>query len=102
MKTWTVGKVLAGLAFASMIGGLSSGTALGDDRGWRQAPQSRGYEGNRRDNRGWHDKRGWRDTSGWRDARGGWHTYQPVYAPPPVIYVPAPSHGINIFFPFFR
>jgi hypothetical protein len=26
----------------------------------------------------------------------------PVYAPPPVVYVPAPSVGVHLFFPLFR
>jgi len=89
MKASTAGKILAALAFASMIGGLSMGTALADDRGWR-------------DNRGWHE-RNWRDNhGGWRDNRGRWHEYQPVYAPPPVVYAPPPSPGIHLFFPLFR
>jgi hypothetical protein len=29
-------------------------------------------------------------------------TYRPVYVPPPVVYAPAPSPGISIFFPLFR
>jgi hypothetical protein len=91
MTTSTAGKILVALAFTSMIGGLSMGTAFGEDNGWRQAQQNRGrYERDRRDNRGW------------RDDRGGWHAYRPVYAPPPVVYAPAPSPGISIFFPLFR
>ena len=40
MNTSTTGKVLVALAFASMIGGLSVGTALGDDNDRRQAQQN--------------------------------------------------------------
>jgi hypothetical protein len=94
MKTSTAGKILVALAFASMIGGLSVGTALGDDNGRRQ---NRG-----RQERNWRDNRGWNDNRGWRDDRGRWHVYRPVYAPPPVVYAPAPSPGISIFFPLFR
>ena len=107
MKTSTAGRILAALVFASMIGGPTVGTALADD-GRYQPPQNRaGYARDRHDNRGGRDNRGWHNNGGrhndggWRDSRG-WHSYQPVYAPPPVIYHPAPSHGINIFFPFFR
>jgi hypothetical protein len=97
MKTSTGGKILVALAFASMIGGLSVGTALGDDNGRRQAQQNRDrHERDRRDNRGWHDNRGWYDN------RGHWHAHRPFYAPPPVVYAPAPSPGVSIFFPLFR
>jgi hypothetical protein len=97
MKTSTTGKILVALAFASMIGGLSVGTALGDDNDRRQAQQHRrGHERDRCDNGVW------RDNGGWRDNRGGWHAYHPVCVPPPVVYAPSPSPGISIFFPFFR
>jgi hypothetical protein len=101
MKTSTAGKILGALAFASMIGGLSMGTALGEER--RPAQENRGgHERDQRDNRGGRerDQRG-RDDGGWRDNRG-WHAYQPVYVPPPVVYAPSPSPGISLFFPFFR
>ncbi len=102
MKASTAGKTLVALAFASMIGGLSMGTALGDDNGRRPAQENRGgHERDRRDNGGGRDDRGWRDDGGWRDDRG-WHAYQPVYAPPPVVYDPSPSFGISLFFPLFR
>jgi hypothetical protein len=96
MRTSTAGKILAALAFASMIGGLSMGTALGEDHGRRPGQHNRGgHERDRHDNRGWHDNDGWRDNR-------GWHPYQRVYAPPPVVYAPSPSPGISIFFPLFR
>jgi hypothetical protein len=97
MKTSTGGKILVALAVASMFGGLSMGTALGDDNDWRRGQQNRGWHERDR-----HDNRGWRDNDGWRDNRGGWHPYRPVYAPPPVVYSPPPSPGISIFFPLFR
>jgi len=97
MKTSTAGKILVALAFTSMIGGLSVGTALGDDNSRRRAQQHRrGHERPRCDHGVW------RDNGGWRDNRGGWHAYQPVCVPPPVVYAPSPSPGISIFFPFFR
>ena len=107
MKTPTAGKILVALAFASMIGGLSVGTALGDDNDWRQAQQNRREQNRREQDRREYerDRRGnavWRDNGGWRDERGGWHAYRPVYVPPPVVYAPAPSPGIHLFFPFFR
>jgi hypothetical protein len=96
MKTSTAGKVLAAFAFASMIGGLSLGTALGDDNDRRHAQENR-REQDRREH-----ERDRRDHGRWRDDRGVWHAYQPVYAPPPVVYAPSPSPGISVFFPFFR
>jgi hypothetical protein len=108
MNTSTAGKVLVALAFASMIGGLSVGTALGDDNDRRQAQQNRReqdrreQERDRRGNGGWRGNGVWHDNGGWRDNRGGWHAYHPVYVPPPVVFTPSPSPGISLFFPFFR
>ena len=59
MTASTAGKILVGLAFASMIGGLSVGTALGQDGNWPRA----------QDNRGWQE-RDRRDRDGWRDHGG--------------------------------
>ena len=75
------------LVVASMIGGISIGPAFArdDDRG-------RGHE-----ERGRHEARGhYRG----REPRGGYYEH-PVYAPPPVVYAPAPyqSPGISIVFP---
>jgi len=107
MKTSTTGRVLVALAFASMIGGLTVGTALGDHNDWRQAQQNRREqvrrEQERREHeRAWRENRVWHDNGGWRDNRGVWHAYQPVYVPPPVVDAPDPSPGIHLFFPFFR
>jgi hypothetical protein len=101
MKTSTAGKILMALSFASMIGGLSVGTTLADDRDGRQAQQNR-REQDRREQDRRQQEVDRRDHGGWRDDRGGWHAYQPVYVPPPVVYTPSPSPGISIFFPFFR
>jgi hypothetical protein len=76
--TASIGRILLVLASASMIGSLSVGPALGEER---------------------HDDRGrGRDRHDDRYRRD----YRPVYAPPPVVYVPAPSPGISLFFPLFR
>lgn len=97
MKTSTAGKILVALAVTTMVGGLSIGTALGEDNGRRQAQENRGgHERDRHDN-----QRDRYDDRGWRDSRG-WHAYRPFYAPPPVVYAPAPSPGISFFFPLFR
>jgi hypothetical protein len=109
MKTSTAGKILVALAFASMSSGLFMGTAaLGEDHDRRPVQENRGGHerdqrdnGGGRDNRGWSDNRGGRDNGGWDDNRG-WDAYQPVYAPPPVVYAPSPSLGISLFFPLFR
>ena len=86
----TCSKILIALAFASAIGGLSTGPAFGEDNGWHRGQQKRAWhERDRRDDRYRYDNRYRRD-------------YQPIYAPPPVIYAPAPSPGVRIFFPLFR
>jgi hypothetical protein len=111
MKTSTAGTVLVALAFASMIGGLSVGTALGDDNDRHQTQQNRREQDRREQERRAQERRAHdrreqeldrRAHGGWRDNRGVWHAYQPVYVPPPVVYTPSPSPGISIFFPFFR
>ena len=88
--TTSIGKILAAVALVSAIGGLSAAPALGQDHGWRQEQHDRGrYERDRRDNR--------------RSHRVYRPVYvAPVYAPPPVVYVPAPSVGVHLFFPLFR
>lgn len=89
--TASIGKILAAVAFVSAIGGLSAGPAFGDDRGWRQEQHDRG----RYQQRDRHDNR--RSHRVYRPAY-----VAPVYAPPPVVYVPAPSVGVHLFFPLFR
>ena len=101
MKTPKAGRILTALVFASMIGGISVGTAQADDNNWRRDQQNRNdHDRDWRNNNGWHGNNGWHDNGGWRDNRGGCHSYQPVYAPPPVVYGPTPSPGIHLFFPF--
>ena len=86
----TAGTMLLAVALASAIGGLSAGRALGQERGWHQEQQDRGrYQRDRRDHRRGHRV--------YRPAYAA-----PVYAPPPVVYVPAPSVGVHLFFPLFR
>lgn len=89
--TTSIGKILAAVVLVSAIGGLSAGPALGQDRGWRQEQQhDRGrYQRDRHDNR--------RSHRVYRPVYAA-----PVYAPPPVVYVPAPSAGVHLFFPLFR
>jgi hypothetical protein len=91
----TAGKTLLAVALASTIGGLSVGPALGQERGWHQQEQQ---------DRGRH-QRDWRDDRRRRVYRPVYapRVYAaPVYAPPPVVYVPAPSAGVHLFFPLFR
>ena len=95
--TTSMTRTLLAVALASAIGGFSAGPALGDQRGWGHEQRNRAqYERDRRADR--------RDN--WREDRRRYGyrpvSAPPVYAPPPVVYVPAPSHGISIFFPLFR
>ena len=73
------------LVVASMIGGISVAPAFAKDN-------DRGHQ-----ERGRHEARG-HDRG--RGPRGGYYE-QPVYAPPPVVYAPAPyqSPGISLVFP---
>jgi len=92
------------LVFASVIGGISAGPALGQANYRRQGPQQHGYY----DNRGYYDDRGRHDNRGWYyDNRGrrvyrprGYYHPGPAYGPPPVFAVPIPPPGISLFFPF--
>jgi hypothetical protein len=82
----TVGRIVMALVFASMIGGISIAPAFGRDGDRREGYRDRGrYEHGRYD-------RGRRYDRGY---------YAPVYAPPPVVYAPAPyqSPGISLVFP---
>ena len=89
MRTSIVGKILMALIFASVIGGISAGPALGKNDNRGRGPQQRGWQ----DNRGWHDNYGRR---AYRPYRYG---PAPFYAPPPVVYAPYQSPGISLFFP---
>jgi hypothetical protein len=86
----TVGRILMAFVFVSMIGGISSVPAFGRDdhkqSGHHQSPRYKHYQ--HEDHR--------------PEYRSRRHHYAPpVYAPPPLIYAPAPyqSPGINLFFP---
>jgi hypothetical protein len=94
MKTSIVGRILMTIIFASVIGGISAGPALGknDNRGY--GPKQQG----RHDNRRWQDDRHW-DYDRGREVYRYRYGPAPIYAPPPVIYAPLPSPGISIFFP---
>jgi hypothetical protein len=88
------GKIIMGLVFASMVGGLTAGPALGRDDYRRPGP----YDHGRYERRG-HD----RDYHYYERGRRVYRPYgyrAPVYAPPPVIYAPPPPPpGISIFLP---
>ena len=89
MKTSIVGKILMAIIFASVIGGISAGPALGKNDNRGRGPKQQG----RHDNRRWNNDR---DRRVYRSYR---YAPEPIYAPPPVIYAPEPSPGISIFFP---
>lgn len=89
MRTSIVGKILMALIFASVIGGLSAGPALGKNNNRGYGPKQKG----------WHDNRRWHHDRGYRPYRYYRYAPEPIYAPPPVIYAPLPSPGISVFFP---
>ena len=91
-STWNfrsiVGKIMMGLVLAAMIGSIDAAPALAKDDHKRVERHDNG----RSEHRGRGYDRG-------RYVHGGGY-YQPYgYAPPPVIYAPAPPLGISIFFP---
>jgi uncharacterized protein HemX len=88
----TAGKMLLAVALASALGGLSVGLELGDDRDRRQEQQNRARQQEQERARYERDRRDFHRRQ----------TYRPVYVPPPVVYAPAPSPGISLFFPLFR
>jgi hypothetical protein len=77
-----VGKIAMALVFASAIGGMFIAPAFGRDN----------------DRRGGHEERG-RYEHGRRGYQPRTYYGAPVYAPPPVVYAPAPSPGISLVFP---
>jgi hypothetical protein len=91
-KAWcsTVGALVLALVVIVGIGGIALGPAFG------QEPERRHADERRR----WQAERGhaWRE----RQVERRWRTYPPYgyYAPPPVVYPPVPSPGINLFFHF--
>ncbi len=97
----TIRKVVTALALASVMGGISISSALGQHNDIRvTAAQDRNQNANRNRN----DRR---DQRAYRPAYQHPYRYsQPVYAPPPVYYYPEQqsgislqSHGISLFFP---
>ena len=68
MKTSVVGRILMAIIFASVIGGISAGPALGKNDNRGHGPKQQG----RHDNGRWHDDRGWHDNRG----REVYHSYR--------------------------
>jgi hypothetical protein len=89
----TVGKIVMALVLASMIGALSIAPAFGRDDGRRG-----GYHGHGRYGHGRYE---YQSRGYYRGYRPYGYSPAPVYAPPPVIYAPAPyeSPGIRLVFP---
>jgi len=109
-----VGKIMMGLVLAAMIGSFEVAPALAKDDHKRMEKhdngrydhRGRGYDRDRYDHRGRGYDRDRYDHRGRRyyyaHGRRMYRPYgymQPVYAPPPVYYEPAPPPGISIFFP---
>lgn len=85
-----VGRIMMALVIASMIGGISVTPAFADDHDRGRGHQERGRES-------------YGHYHGHRPYGYGYPApvYAPVYAPPPVVYAPAPyqSPGISLVFP---
>ena len=82
----TVSKMVMALVFASMIGGISVAPAFGKDNGGHGGHNGRGHYG--------HSRHAYQPTP-------RYYYSAPVYAPPPVVYVPEvyQSPGISLVFP---
>jgi len=83
-----VGRIVMALVCALMIGGTFIAPAYADDHGRSEGYQHRKYKKSRQV---------------YHPPRRHYYYSEPVYAPPPVVYVPAPymSPGISIVFPLF-
>jgi len=97
----TVGKIIIGLALASMVGGLSALPALGQDRPIRASDRNRverrGPDRDRFERRGPD-----RDAYYHRRVYRNYPPPTPFFVPPPVVFEPPPPPpGISIFFPPF-
>lgn len=98
---FAAGKLVAAVALASLLGGLSISPALADDHDSRSGYNQGRHDGKKhRDNR-----RDWRheryEGRSYRPERYQRPYYQPyeVYSPPAVIYAPPRSPGVSLFFP---
>ena len=86
-----VGKIMMGLALAAMIGSIGVAPALSKDEGKRGGERQ---VNGRSEHRG-----GGHDRGRYMHGRDYYQPYGYGYAPPPVIYAPAPQPGIGIFLP---
>jgi len=93
----SVGKLIMTLVFTMVIGGLSIVPAFGQAYGRHPEYTERREYGHERHEE---HREAWRE----RHAERHWHAYRPYgyaaphYTPPPVVYAPSPSPGINLFF----
>jgi len=83
-----MGKIMMGLVLAAMVSGIDAAPALAKDDHKRVEKHDNG--------RSEHRGRGY-DRGHYEHGRGYYEPYG--YAPPPVIYAPAPQPGIGIFLP---
>ena len=91
----TVGTMVLVLVCAMVISGIALRPAFGQEPERRRWQEERGRDWRERQEE---RRRYWREQQEERRRR----TYPPYgyYAPPPVVYPPVPSPGINLFFHF--
>jgi hypothetical protein len=95
--TWNfrsiVGRMMAGLALAALIGSIDVAPAAADDHGRGGRRDNGRYQG--RGHGPGHDRGHYRGRRGYRS----YGYVEPVYVPPPVYYAPPPAPGVSIFLP---
>jgi hypothetical protein len=91
MRIKNFSSIVMAIVFASAIGGIYIAPAFGKDDNNRRGQNTQGRYQQGRYEHGQYVR-------GRYVPRTYYHP-QPVYAPPPVLYYPAPSPGISLVFP---
>jgi hypothetical protein len=88
-----MGTLVRVLTFALVIGGIALVPARGQERERHQGQEEHDQRKRER-----HDERRRHEGERHDERRRGAYSPYGYYAPPPVVYPPAPSPGINLFF----